>query len=76
MIRRFHVHIGLACAIIGAAIWAFTVAITTPAAAEAEHAAEAAQSVGSEASPTDLTGDELHLWAQELREAAIVLAVA
>ncbi len=76
MIRRFHVHIGLACAIIGAAIWAFTVAITTPAAAKAENAAEAAQSVGSEASPTDLTGGELHLWAQELREAAIVLAVA
>ncbi|MGH3545807.1 MAG: hypothetical protein ACRDPW_07770 [Mycobacteriales bacterium] len=72
MIRRFHIHIGVACALIGTVIWAITVAITTPAAGRAEAAADATNIAGLDV--TDLTGDQLHLWAQELREAAILLA--
>jgi hypothetical protein len=54
---------------LGALLWAVTLALTTPAASAAEQA-----SMNQPPTPAStLTTDELHLWVQELREAALVL---
>lgn len=62
MIQRLPFRVGLPCVIIGIVVWAALALVVTPETRAAENG-------------DPFTEDQLHLWAHELRQAAIVLTV-